>query len=175
MTSNQINIIKELARALPIHYKLYVKEHPLMVGDRTRAFYKSIKKMPNVRLIRPHINSFEIVKKAKLVATINGTAGWEAILFKKPVIVFGESFFNPLSAVAYCTSLHDLPNIVKRQLELFNYNEQEITDFLTALIEDMAPVDMVHLWEHENDHNKIITDVEPLVNLLAKKLNLRSL
>ena len=42
--TNQINIIKNIASSLPLHYKLYVKEHPSMMGYRPRRFYKEIKK-----------------------------------------------------------------------------------------------------------------------------------
>lgn len=42
--TEQIWVIKQLARSLPLHYKLYVKEHPVMIGKRQRAYYKALKK-----------------------------------------------------------------------------------------------------------------------------------
>lgn len=173
--TDQIHTIKQLAMALPVHFKLYIKEHPTMVGDRTRRFYKEIKKIPNVKIINPKINSYEVIKKAKLVASINGTAGWEAILFKKPCISFGEAFYNCLSMTKYCKSFHNLAALVKEQLENFNYNEQELLDFVIAWQYDSVPVDMIHLWERRNeqvDIKKMAQAVEPLVDLLAKKLNM---
>jgi len=176
--SDQINNIKQLARALPVHFKLYVKEHPHMYGNRTRKFYKEIKKMPNVKLINPKINSFSIIKKAKLVATVNGTAGWEAAFFKKPVITFGAAFYNSLSTVKYCTSAHELAGIVKQQLEQYNYDEKELLDFIGALLADSAPVDILSLWKYNNQDpeiEKMALRVEPLVDLIAKKLNLTAI
>lgn len=173
--SDQINNIKQLARALPVHFKLYVKEHPHMYGDRTRKFYKEIKKMPNVKLINPKIKSIDIIKMAKLVATVNGTAGWEAAFFKKPAITFGAAFYNPLSMVKYCTSMHELADIVKHQLENFHYDEQELLDFIAALLADSAEVDILRLWKYNDqdaDIKKMAPRVEPLVDLIAKKLNL---
>jgi hypothetical protein len=173
--TDQINIIKNIARALPIHYKLYVKEHPYMTGCRTRKFYKEIKKMPNIKLIHPGVRSFELIKKAKLVATINGTTGWEAVLFKKPVITFGNAFYNSLSTVMYCKSMHDLPNMAKHQLESFQYKKDELINFITALLEDTGWVDMLSLWEYRErdfDTKQMAAAVEPLVDILAKKLNL---
>ena len=109
------------------------------------------------------------------MATINGTVGWEAILFKKPVITFGQAFYNALSMVKYCTRMPDLAAIVKQQTENFNYDDQELLDFIAALLEDTVPVDMLKLWERRNqpmDIEKMSKEVEPLVDLLAKKLNL---
>ena len=173
--TDQINVIRQLAQSLPVHYKLYVKEHPHMVGDRPRRFYKAIKKMPNVKLIHPSVKNFDIIQKSKLVATVNGTAGWEAVLFKKPSITFGEVFYNPLSMVKYCTSMHDLAAIVKEQLESFSYYEQELHNFVMALLVDTVPVDMIQLWERrdrQTDIDKMAQAVEPLVDLIAKKLKL---
>lgn len=174
--TDQINVIKQLARALPISYKLYVKEHPHMFGYRTRKFYQEIKKMPNVKLIRPDVPSFELIKKAKLIATISGTSGWEAILLKKPVITFGATSYNTLSMVKYCTSMHNLAALVKKQLENFHFDEQELLDFTIALLKDTAPVNMLHLWRDGNWQNikTMAQEVEPLVDLIAEKLNLKA-
>ncbi|MDD4271849.1 MAG: hypothetical protein PHF50_03515 [Patescibacteria group bacterium] len=173
--TDQINIIKQLAQSLPINYKLYVKEHPHMFGFRARKFYREIKKMPNVKLINPGINSYAIIKKAKMVASINGTAGWEALLFKKPAITFGAAFYNSLSMVKYCASMPDLPKLVKEQLENFHFDRQELFYFIAAVLENSAPVDIIHLWQYRSqwpDIKKMAQEVEPLVDLLAKKLNI---
>jgi len=172
---NQIETIKHIARSLPIHYKLYVKEHPLMVGHRAKNFYKEIKKIPNVKLIDHKIDSFSIIKKSKLITTITGTAGWEAILLKKPVITFGEVFYNKLSTVKRCSEIEKLPYMIKDQLENFKHNEEELLIFLNAILEDSVPVDLIKLWEDEWDLDKKRKGVEPLADLLAKKLNLEQI
>ncbi len=170
--TNQLFYVRQLARSLPLNFKLYVKEHPAMVGYRTKTFYKELKKMPNVKLIRPNIKSFELIKNAKLIVTITGTAAWEALLYKKPPITFGNTFYNCLSMVKNCENIAQLPQTVEHQLKNFSYNHDELVQFIAALKRDTVPVDIVHLWYHERDFNKILTGIEPLVDLIAKRINL---
>jgi len=170
--TDQLYLIKQLARSLPLYYKLYVKEHPSMVGYRTRKFYRELKKIPNVKLIHPKTISFDLMRRAKLVATVTGTAGWEALFFKKPVITFGYNFFNKLSMVRYCQNTRELPYLVKEQLENYRYQETEFVNFIAALLYDTVPVNMDQLWIHETELNKIVAGVGPLTDLIAQKLNL---
>ncbi len=170
--SDQITLIRQIARSLPVGYLLYVKEHPQMVVFRPRSYYKELKKIPNVKLIDAKLSAFDIMKKARLVTTISGTAGWEAALLKKPVITFGDIFYNQLSFVKRARSIEDLPYLVKEQLENFAYNEEEMATFVATLLADSANVDLFQLWEKEPDETKKKTCLIPLVDLLAKKLGL---
>lgn len=173
--SNQLGVIKNIARSLPVGYTLYVKEHPQMVMYRPRSYYRQLKKIPNVKLIHPAITGFEAMRDAKLVTTITGTAGWEAVLMKKPVITFGDIFYNQFSFVKYCRAFEDLPRLVKEQLERFAYNEEEMLAFLGTIFEFSAKnIDLPYLWEQETDPTKKRNGIEPLADLLARKLNLKN-
>jgi hypothetical protein len=171
--TDQLFYVKQVARSLPLNYKLYVKEHPAMVGYRPRAFYKKLKKMPNVKLISPTIKSFELIKRAKLITTITGTAGWEALLYQKPSITFGDTFYNNLSMVKHCDTISNLPEIIFHQLNNFKYNHEELLQFMAALSYDTVSIDMVQLWYYERNFDKVVQGVEPLVDLIAKKINLK--
>jgi len=169
---DQIHVIRQIARSLPVGFELYIKEHPRMVAFRPRKYYKELKKNPNVKIINPSTSSFELIQNSKIVTTITGTAGWEAIMFKKPVITFGDVFFNNLSFVKRCHSYEELPFIIKNQIENCEYNEDELIKFISILFLESVDVDFAHIWEREiNFENKKI-GIEPLVDLLAKKLNL---
>lgn len=174
--TNQINLIRQIAKSLPLCFKLYVKEHPLMVGYRTHAYYRELKKIPNVKLLNPSLKSFDIIKHSRLVLTITGTVGLEALLCKKPVITFGDVFYNKLSMVKRCRNIEELPFIVKDQLENFKHNEFELENFIGALMEESVPVDLLRIWERgtkeEHEEKRRLT---LLVDLMAKKLNLTPL
>lgn len=171
--TNQVNLVRQIARSLPLHFKLYVKEHPLMVGYRPRAFYKELKKIPNVKLIDHRTPGVELVTQAKLITVITSSAGWEAALLKKPVISFGEYFYNALSFVKKCSDLESLPNLVQNQLEHFSHKEDELVPFLAAILQDSVAVDLAYLWEQESDRAKKRESLKPLAELLAKKLNFK--
>ncbi len=170
--TNQVNLARQIARSLPLHFKLYVKEHPLMVGYRPRAFYKELKKIPNVKLIDHRIAGVDIVARAKLITVITSSAGWEGALLKKPVISFGEYFYNALSFVKRCATLERLPYMVEEQLTNFRHNEEELVSLLAGILEESTPVDLAYLWEQETDNAKKKDGLRPLADLLAKKLGL---
>ncbi len=147
---DQIDVVKYIARSVPLDYKVYVKEHPAMVSKRKRSFYTSLQKLPNIVLIDHRIKGFELIKHTKLVATITGTAGWEASLYGKPVITFGEVFYNALSGVKRVRVLDELPELVRQQLFDFQYDEQEMEHFAAAVLQESIPFDFSRLW-YEND------------------------
>lgn len=172
---NQLNLISQIARSLPVHYKLYVKEHPAMVEFRPRSFYKALKKNPNVKIINPAISSFDITPHARLVTAITGTVGWEAALLKKPVIMFGNQFYKFLNGIKKCPNTSELPYIVQDQLKNFSHNEEELVRFVQAILDESVPIHMTQLWESEPDQEKKRAGLQPIVDLLAKKLQLTKL
>ena len=175
--TDQIHVIKQMARSLPVGHKLYVKEHPSMVGYRTRRYYKEITKIPNVKLINPNVSGIELVKTAQLVFTISGTVGWEAVLTGKPVITFGDVGYNILSFIRHSDSYEKLPYLVKEQLEQFTYDEQELLHFLNALLEDSVTLNLHDAWLNGRPIEELKKDVglQSLAELIAKKLSLKPL
>lgn len=169
---NQIRTIQDIARSLPVQFTLYVKEHPVMVEFRPRKFYKELKKIHNVKLIRPTISSFAITPYAKLITTITGTVGWEAVLLKKPVISFGHQFYNSLSMVKYCHDIETLPLLVQEQLYKTSDDDEELIAFIASVLDDSIEIDLQTLWNSENDRLKQHEGLRPLADLLAKKLDL---
>ena len=173
--TDQLYVVRQVARSLPLGWKLYVKEHPAMIGYRTRQYYQELKKNPNVKIIDPAIQSTDLMSSASLVVTIAGTAGWEGVLLKKPVITFGDIFYNKLSTVLRCHGIEELPYLIQKQLTKFQYNEEELLFFIAAIMENSVEVDMISLWEHEDQGEDIIKNNEGLkrvAELIAKKLKL---
>lgn len=173
--ADQFWVIKQIARSLPLHYKLYVKEHPAMFGYRPRKYYKELKKIPNLKLVKPTIKGLDLLKNAKLVFTIRGTGGWEGILLKKPVITFGNVYYNVLPMVKKCRAIEDCPWLVKEQLENFNYDEKALISLIAAIYKESVDVDLVQLWDIEGGGkmDKKEKELIPLVDLIAQKLDLK--
>jgi hypothetical protein len=102
-----------LAKSIPLSHKLYVKEHPAMIGRRPSGFYCRIRENVNVRLINPLAESMELSRSADLVTVITGTAGWEAVLMGRLVLTLGESFFSHLGFSYHCSDVHALGPLIK--------------------------------------------------------------
>ena len=116
--TNQIEIIKQISKSIPIGYKLYVKEHPTQVSREWRetSFYKEILSIPNVDLLHHSVKSEDVMKKCSLVITINGAAGLEAAFFKKPSIIFSDYGYSILPSVHKLQSIDELPSAIRSSL-----------------------------------------------------------
>ncbi|MCH8807212.1 MAG: hypothetical protein IH986_14160 [Planctomycetes bacterium] len=96
--------IAALSRDLPAGVRLVVKEHTTAVGRRPDKFYEQIRRLKNVVMLDMLERGHEVVRRAAAVATISGTAGFEAAVMGKPVIAFGRhNVYNFLPHVMVVT------------------------------------------------------------------------
>ena len=118
--TNQLEIIRQIAKSLPIGFKLYVKEHfsQQLREWRKISYYKEILEIPNVRLYHPTSNIKELIEKSSLVISISGTIGLEAAFFQKPSIVMADLGYTILPSVQKLNSIEDLPKIIKNGLDM---------------------------------------------------------
>ncbi|MEN9558532.1 MAG: hypothetical protein RL141_901 [Candidatus Parcubacteria bacterium] len=172
--ADQLHLIRQIARSLPVQMTLYVKEHPAMVEYRPRSYYRALKKIHNVKIIPPWVSSFAITPHTALICTITSTAGWEGLLLGKPVITFGNWFYNALPMVTRCRDIETLPMLIQEQLAHPPQNDHALLTFLAALFEDTVDIDLPRLWNEEPDIEKKKEGLIPLADLLAKRLGLRS-
>jgi len=171
--TNQIELISSIAKSLPVDYRLYVKDHPMMRNMRKRSYYKKILRNRNVRLISPRVPSQKIIKHSDLIVNITSTAGWEGILLDKPVITFGDCFYNIFSQVKKCQNISDLPSLIKSQIESFDTaaNQKEVLDYLTSVFENSIKMDLFGIWE-ENTFEEVAKQhkMKPLAEFIAKSI-----
>jgi hypothetical protein len=111
---NELNIIEQVSKSLPIGWKLYVKEHQSMLGERSFKFYKEVKKFPNVRLVKfnYYTDPKPWIENAKGVLTITGTGAYEAAMLGKKSIVFGDVPFNLINSITRIKSFEELPSLI---------------------------------------------------------------
>lgn len=134
---DQLCIIENLSKSLPMNYRLVVKEHPSMLGRRNGDYYKRIKALPNIKFVSPLTNSFEITKNASAIFTITGTVGLEAMIMKKPVIVLGSTYYRycPLAINAKSIAPTEWPELLAKTLNTYEHNEELLITFLGAIFE----------------------------------------
>jgi hypothetical protein len=178
---NQLTVIEALAKNIPLTHKLYVKEHPTMIGRRPRGFYQEIKRFPNVRLISASENSFRLIRGASLISVITGTVGWEAIMMGKPVITFGDCFYAHLGFSESCSDLNQLARQIRHLLYERGFVSQEthrkrLLLFLTALFEHSFSFQIKALWpEKPFQPNHLppesVKAAQTIADQLAKAIN----
>jgi len=133
--SNQITLIENIAKSIPINTILYVKEHPIQKTKLWRSieFYKKIISIPNVKLIHPSVNSQELIAKSKAVVLISGGTGFEALFHKKPVILFSDEIYQELSSVTKISTFDKLHENISEAIKNFKFNINEINALMTVI------------------------------------------
>ena len=113
---NELSIIEQVSKSLPINWKLYVKEHQAMVGERNLSFYNAVKKFPNVKLVK--FNYYDDpkpwIQNAKGVVAISGTGAYEAAMLGKQSIVFADVPFTLIEGVHHVRSFQELPSLISK-------------------------------------------------------------
>lgn len=134
--TNQIEIIRHIAKSLPINYTLVVKENPAQVSRDWRSLsdYKEIMEIPNVLLINPNVSYDELLKKSSLVVLIGGTTGFEAAFYGKSSITFSDMIYSLLPSVFRVKNLEELPDLI--QSALMYKPESDSLDKYLSLIEE---------------------------------------
>jgi hypothetical protein len=138
---DQAALIEDMSKSLPVGYQLYVKEHVSNRGRRPLAFYKRLRDTFGVRLLGPDEDTWTLIRDAAAVAVITGTVGWEGLLFGKPVVTFGDVFYNQ------CTLTHRAGLVAKDQWHrvfrkaIFEHvhDEEQLLEFVAAIQASSRP------------------------------------
>ena len=88
--------------------------------------------MPNVNFISMKSNNYSLIDNSIAVATITGTAGWEAILRGKPSFIFGNIFYQYAPGVYKINGMKTAIQAYN-EVKYFKANKKEIELFLKKL------------------------------------------
>jgi hypothetical protein len=108
---DQYHIISCLVELLPPNLCVVVKEHRSQFNrkleghaGRDKMFYDDLRKLPRVKLVSEKSNPFELIDNSLAVATATGTIGWESLIRNKPVLIFGNAWYE------YCNNVFRIHN-----------------------------------------------------------------
>lgn len=125
--NNSLAFIQQLSASLPVHCKLYIKEHFSNIGNRSNEFYARIKALPNVDLLDFRLRGSDVLAETDVVVTGNGTVGVEASLLGLPVIVYSKhAQYNFLKNVQEVEDLFHIENCIKKVCEEISSQDREV-------------------------------------------------
>ena len=111
---DQILIADILAKSLPEGWRLYVKEHPWQLQgfsrgemQRSEDFYRRLAALPDTRLMPLSADTAELIARARAVATVTGSAGWQAMCLGIPALVFGAAWYRDCEGAFKVRSVAD--------------------------------------------------------------------
>lgn len=97
---DQILAIEKLRAMLPPDWMIYVKENPKQTKlMRLDYFFKRLRLLPNVKYVDRSVDTYALMDHAQFVATITGTAAWEAISGGKAALIFGRIWYESFPGV----------------------------------------------------------------------------
>lgn len=157
---DQVLAIEHLHEKLPKGWRIVIKENPKQTFQyRPVSFFKRIQSLSNVDFVGLKANSKLLIKHSKVVATITGTAGWEAIRLQTPVIIFGRAWYENFVGVhsfSETTLIEETAQIKINQNEL----QKNYEDFVKGCHYGIIDSGYQSLVDFDSDKN-----IQHLMNL----------
>lgn len=152
---NELSIIEAISKSLPAGWKLYVKEHQAMVGERSLKFYRDVNRLPNVQMVQ--MNYYRDPKpwiiKSQGVITISGTTAYEAAVLGKHSVVLSDVPFSLIEGIERVRSFEDLPKAIAKFKEPLD-NKHSCAAYIRTVKECGMPVDLIYLVKYATEYIK---------------------
>ncbi|TXH04022.1 MAG: hypothetical protein E6R07_08745 [Nevskiaceae bacterium] len=136
---DELGVIKNIAFSLPLDAVLYVKEHPSAVALQETAFYRTLSRLPNVRLIRAGQNTKKLIRGCQAVVTLTSTVGYEAVILKKPVVVLGDVFYEWVRSCVKIDGYKSLRGAIDQCDRIAPLSQDELRAFVGACFYHSEP------------------------------------
>jgi CDP-glycerol glycerophosphotransferase (TagB/SpsB family) len=140
--ANQIALVENISKSLPLGYTLIVKEHPWGRGARPVWQYQHLAELYNVEFC--DAPSKEIICRVDAVIAISGTVGFEALILEKPTIILGRTFFTHCNLFYKAHSVQELPKILReilvdRVFDRVPDRQTQLNRFLLSYLNSLIP------------------------------------
>ncbi len=150
---NQYELIRNIARNIPVNLKLLVKEHPAYIGNYSIKELHDLSRLPNIVVIDPRVSSKDIFSYSDYVITINSTVGYEALFHDKIVITMGKSFYDDFPGVINIEDVSEIHKILiddglidRKRVEL----AKGLKEKTIALLESTLQYDYYDFYSENN-------------------------
>lgn len=160
-------MLQLLSGSVPENWTIYVKEHVSqfslrLYGEqgRTLDMYQKMAALEKVRLVDTGIPSFDLTDRAEAVATVTGTAGLEALIRRKPVLLFGNGWYRPCEGVFPIRNREDLVHSLETIMQGYSVDDAKVEAFLEA-------VDSVSVQGYINPSNRVGVNCTETENIKA--------
>jgi hypothetical protein len=164
--ADQILVARILQASLPDDILLYVKEHPQRSSwtNRSIAYYEDFLQLAKVRLVPRTFDTFALREHCAAVATITGSAGFEALFRGKPVFLFGSCYYQYARGVFPIRSVCDCEAAVRHVFEQKEAPTRWSTRLYLKAMEETCVAGVMDPWyltftqRSEEEHVRAMTD-----------------
>lgn len=164
----------QLAESLPIGHQLYIKEHPAILGDVPQAVLRRLGRHPQIRLISPEIPSQGLISRAKAVVVLEGTAGWETLLLRRPLVVLSAAPFYVRCPLVFhvkdiCDMDRVLPTAIAAGAALYATRRNEWLWFIDCVLRT-TPLGVLETFEFPHVTPQQAENLAAVAGALERKI-----
>ena len=117
--SNSLEALTWLSKSLPADYKIVIREHTLSFGVRSRWYYETLSQIGNIEFAHPSVHAWDWIKSSSFVSTITGSAGFEGVYLRKPILSYGKhQVINKLKTVEYASDYETTKGAVNKLINI---------------------------------------------------------
>lgn len=135
-------ILDMIKTCIPKNWKVYYKEHPATFSPKSKGslgknstFFERLKKYDFIKIIPYETSSFDLIDNSQCVVTAGGSAGWEALMRKKPCILFGSIWYQECRSVHNITKIDDLKKAFEKIISGQLPDSKDLEFFLECLLQ----------------------------------------
>jgi len=141
---DQFALVENILKCMKEDQVLVIKEHPAQAGFLMQKQFRDLKKrFPNVLFLKAEVPSLKVIDRANIIVTLVSTAGFEALVLGKPVIVLGNVYYNTYEGVNYCKTFEEVYSLLRGHTT-FN-KPGDIEGFISKLVALLHPG---YPWPH---------------------------
>jgi hypothetical protein len=115
---DQVAHVRNLVAALPASTVLVVKEHRPIAGIRSLEYYAELASIPNVVVLHDSVDAIEVIKGADVIFTLTGTVALEAMCIGRPVVLFGDIYYDMFDGVYRPNSSREVQRLLGTSVSL---------------------------------------------------------
>lgn len=152
---DQLLALERLNTILPEEWIIYVKENPKQTYyKRSQKFFERLKTIKKVHMVNPDINTYDLIKYSKFVATITGTVGWEAITGGKNALIFASAWYRTLPGVFEYSNKFNITDILNYKIDHVKFEKQFNEFYQTTLLPGVVAGDDFYNFNPKFEVNK---------------------
>ncbi len=163
---DQVLAIERLSCILPEGWKIYVKENPKQTYFmRGEFFFRRLQSLSDVVFVSKTMCTYDLINKSRIVATVTGTAGWEAITSGKNVIVFGNAWYKNFPGAHRFSDEMSLDSIASNDINLMKVRDK-LNDMISKMgkgVIDPVYKDIVDKYSDKSNARNIISFLNELL------------
>lgn len=134
-------LVASMLSSISDNILIYIKEHPSQFDPqlkgqlgRKKWQYDDIVSHENVRLVPIDTDPYELIDNAVAVATVTGTAGWEAVNRGTPALVFGSAWYRDAPGVYDIKTYSDLGESIDSIRGLNTWNQEDVEEYVRKIL-----------------------------------------